>query len=128
MRYLVDLFGTRQTYVIRGGSDQLPNAFVAKLGDRIRYGAAVAQYAHSPQGVSVTYPRGSAHDGGWRLPRLHDPFGVLRNLELVPPFSAPKMRAIADLPNVGDARLSAVPHAVLVRGAIPDSLVPICPS
>jgi monoamine oxidase len=106
LRYLTDLFGARQTYVIQGGSDHLPNAFVARLGDRIRYGSPVIRIGHSSQGVSVTYLRGGAPDtltGDYLVCTI--PFAVLRDLEVTPPFSAPKQRAIAELPQTSVTRV-----------------------
>jgi monoamine oxidase len=106
LRYLTDIFGSRQTYVIRGGSDQLPNAFVARLGDRIRYGAPVVRIGQSSQGVSVTYLRGGAPDtltADYLVCTI--PFAVLRDVEVSPPFSAPKRRAIAELPHTSVTRV-----------------------
>jgi monoamine oxidase len=46
--------------VIRGGSDLLPRAFAAALGDRLRYQAAVTAMAEEPGGVRVTYQQDGA--------------------------------------------------------------------
>jgi monoamine oxidase len=106
MRYLTDLFGARQTYVIRGGSDQLPSAFVSRLGDRVRYSAPVVRIAHTPQDVTVTYLRDGAPatlTGDYAVCTV--PFAVLRDLEVAPPFSPPKTRAINELPQTSVTRV-----------------------
>lgn len=90
--------GEQQRYKIRGGNDLLPRAFAARLAGRIRYGAAVTGIAHDAHAVRVAYTQ-----AGMRQSASGDflvcaiPFSVLRTLEISPPLSAAKQRAISEL-------------------------------
>lgn len=83
---------------IDGGMDRLPHAFVASVGRRIRYGARVCAIEQSPTQVTVHY-----HTGGGRAKAVANycivtlPFPVLRHVEVAPPFSPGKRRAIRQL-------------------------------
>ncbi len=48
--------------VLKGGLDQLPQAFAKSLGDRIRYGAAVTRVVHQPDRVRVAFQRGDGEE------------------------------------------------------------------
>jgi monoamine oxidase len=92
----------RRTFTIRGGSDRLPAAFAARLGERIRYGAEIVALAQDGAGVRVTV----RESGGVAEPREERfdraictlPFPVLRDLPVAPAFSPGKRRAVAELP------------------------------
>ncbi len=83
---------------IKGGNDLLPRAFAQKLGDRIRYECEVTQVEHDEKRVRVLYRQAGSRRslvGDYLICAI--PFTVLRDIDLVPAFSAEKMRAIRDL-------------------------------
>ena len=90
--------GVGEMSVIAGGSDRLPRAFAARLGARIRYGAAVTAVSQGPDGVQVEVAEGGARRvlAADRLV-LAIPFTTLRNVRVSPPFSPPKRRAVEAL-------------------------------
>jgi monoamine oxidase len=83
---------------IRGGNDRLPYAFALRLADRIRYGSPVVRIESSGAGLKVV-----VQEPGGRQSLTADrvvvatPFTLLRRIEIVPPFSVEKTRAIAEL-------------------------------
>ena len=83
---------------IEGGMDRLPNAFLAELGDRIRFGARMTALAQSGDGV-VVYYQTSAGRFAFEADRaiITVPFPVLRHVEVLQPFSRGKQRAIRTL-------------------------------
>jgi monoamine oxidase len=83
---------------IKGGNDQLPRAFAAKLTEQIRYGCAVEQIAQQPNGVRVTYRHAGMQeriDSDVAICAI--PFGVLRHIAVTPEWSAAKRNAIDKL-------------------------------
>jgi monoamine oxidase len=93
------LRGSRRSYTIRGGNDQLPKAFAERLAEKIRYGAEVVQIEQTPQGVRVLYQRAGqrvAVSGDRLICAL--PFTLLQRIVVTPPFSESKARAMAELP------------------------------
>ncbi len=91
---------------IKGGTDQLPRAFAAKLKDKIHYGAAVTRIEHDAQNVRVFF-RQSGHPHRLEADRVicTIPFSVLKGIEASPPFSPAKRRAIEELPYTSVARM-----------------------
>lgn len=89
---------TKHVSTIKGGSDQLPQAFARRLVDKIHYGAAVISIAHNSDGVRVVYSRAGERQT-MKADRLicAVPFSVLRNIPVTPGFSLPKQQAIRDL-------------------------------
>ncbi|HUE97264.1 MAG TPA: FAD-dependent oxidoreductase, partial [Longimicrobiaceae bacterium] len=84
---------------IRGGSDLLPKAFATRLGDRIHYASAVIRIEQDAQGVKVVFRHaGEARTmtGDYLICAV--PFPVQKNIEVSPPFSVEKQRAIEELP------------------------------
>ena len=82
---------------ITGGNDRLPKGFARRLGDRIRFGAAVQRIRHDADGVTVTYRHGDAmHELRSEHAICTIPFPVLRKMD-VAPLSAAKTRALAEL-------------------------------
>jgi monoamine oxidase len=98
----------KQVFTIRGGSDRLPRAFAARLGERVRYGAPVVALEQEGTAVRVTW-----HQGGTRVSARCDrvvctlPFPTLRDVDVRPAWSAGKRRAIAE-----------VPYSTVVRGIV----------
>jgi monoamine oxidase len=83
---------------IDGGSDQLPNAFMPALRERIRFGARMIAIDQSDRDVTVHF-----HTASGRRQATADyaivtiPYPVLRHVEVLKPFSHAKRRAIRQL-------------------------------
>ena len=90
--------GARRGNRILGGSDQLPRALAARLGDRVALSTAVARVEHGPDGATViaVTPRGTIRVDAAAVV-LTMPFAVLREIGIAPVWSARKARAIAAL-------------------------------
>ena len=96
----------KQSFTIRGGTDRLPKALAAKLGDRIHYGTPVVRLEQEPNRVRVMAMQGGA-------PRTFTadrivcaiPFTVLRRLEISPPFGRDKRAAVEQLRYTSVARV-----------------------
>jgi len=85
-------------YKIPGGNDLLPKAFASKLQDRIHYGSPVVKIEQDSSKVrAVVSQSGTYHT--FEADRLicAVPFPALRRVEIQPPFSELKRRAIAEL-------------------------------
>lgn len=85
-------------FKIKGGNDLLPRAFADRLGDKIIYQAPVAKIKQDTAKVHVSFS-----EKGVLQTRSADylictiPFTVLKNVEVVPAFSAEKQSAIKRL-------------------------------
>jgi monoamine oxidase len=96
----------KQSFSIHGGSDTLPRAFAARLGDRIHYGMPVVKIEHDAAGVRVI-----CSQAGNRQTLAADylicaiPFAVLKRVEVSPNFSPQKQQAIAQLGNTSVVRV-----------------------
>lgn len=96
----------KQAFSIRGGSDTLPKAFAAKLGDRIHYGLPVVKIDGLAQGVRVICSQAGMPQtfvADYLICAL--PFSVLRRVEVAPGFSPAKQQAIAQLGNTSVVRV-----------------------
>ena len=83
---------------IVGGSDGLPNSFYAELADRVRFGAEVHAIDQDTDSVTVHFKTEAgryAVTGDYAIVTL--PFSVLRQVEIMTPFSREKQRAIRQL-------------------------------
>jgi monoamine oxidase len=83
---------------IDGGNDRLPAAFAAALGDRVRYGSPVIRIEQDGQGVRAIVQRGSVREtvsADFLICAI--PFTVLRGIDVSPPFSSPKRKAVEQL-------------------------------
>jgi monoamine oxidase len=84
---------------IRGGTEMLPKAFAARLGDKIRYSAPVVAIEQDDNNVRVVY-----RDAGRQTSIVADrvvcaiPFSVLKTILVTPHWSTAKQRAINELP------------------------------
>lgn len=80
---------------IQGGNDQLPRAFAAKLGSRVRYGTKLAKVSQNARKASVSVLHAS---GLQQLEADHViatiPFSVLRHCEIDSSVSSGKKTAI----------------------------------
>lgn len=96
----------KQSFSIRGGSDNFPKAFAAKLGERIHYGLPVMKIEHDSRGVRVI-----CSQAGTRQTFAADylicaiPFSVLGRVEVAPGFSIAKQQAIVQLGNTSVVRV-----------------------
>jgi monoamine oxidase len=83
---------------IVGGMDNLPHAFFGEIGDRIRFGAEVHAIDQDTDSVTVHY---KTEAGRWSVTGDYAivaiPFSVLRQVEVMTPFSREKQRAIRQL-------------------------------
>jgi monoamine oxidase len=86
-------------YKIRGGNDRLPRAFALRLADKIRYGCPVVRIERGGDAaVQVVWSeRGGPQSRSADRVVVAVPFTLLRRIEIVPPFSEEKARAIAEL-------------------------------
>jgi len=96
----------KQSFTIRGGTDRLPKALAARLGDRIHYGSPVVRLEQQPNAIRVVAMQGGA-------PRTFTadrivcaiPFTVLRRLQISPAFGAEKRGAVEQLRYTSVARV-----------------------
>ncbi|HQU51046.1 MAG TPA: FAD-dependent oxidoreductase [Casimicrobiaceae bacterium] len=83
---------------IDGGSDQLPNAFLSGLRDRVRFGARMIAIDQSERDVTVHYRTAAGRrQASADYAIVTVPFPVLRHVEALKPFSHAKRRAIRQL-------------------------------
>jgi monoamine oxidase len=90
----------RSYYRIRGGNDRLPRAFALRLADKIRYGCPVVRIERSDDAalrVVFREPAGGHQSLSADRVVVAVPFTRLRRMEIVPPFSDGKGRAIREL-------------------------------
>jgi monoamine oxidase len=83
---------------IVGGTDRLPNAFYTEIADRIRFGAEVHAIDQDDDSVTVHFKTEAGRysvSGDYAVMTL--PFSVLRQVEVMTPFSREKQRAIRQL-------------------------------
>lgn len=87
--------GASKTFGLHGGNDQLPKAFAAALGERVRYSSSVTSVVNDISGVTVGYRdrsgRGQQIVADYCVCAI--PFPVLKRLQLSG-FADEKMRAI----------------------------------
>ena len=99
--------GSEERYRIRGGNDLLPKALAARLAESIRYGTEVTRVEQDAGGVRLRARRaGEAETHAADYLVCAVPFSVLRRIEVSPPFSEGKRRAITELPYFSAARVS----------------------
>jgi len=86
------------TQEIAGGMDQLPSAFYPHLKERIWLGTAVTAITQDDSSVTVHATTGTGHRsfrGDYAICTV--PFPVLRGIDIDPPFSFAKQKAIRQL-------------------------------
>jgi monoamine oxidase len=107
LRDVAHYLKSRHDFKIHGGNDLLPKAFAERLREQIHYGAPVVRIEHSEREVRVFF-----QSGGTRHTLTADrivcaiPFSVLRTVEISPPFSPEKRKAVIELPYFSGARVS----------------------
>jgi monoamine oxidase len=95
-----------QYFKIRGGTDLLPNAFAARLAEKIHYAAPVVRMEQDAQGVKAVL----LHAGSYQTMAGDHlicavPFTVQKNIEVSPTFSLEKQRAIEQLPYLSVSKI-----------------------
>ncbi|MEK6192107.1 MAG: flavin monoamine oxidase family protein [Chloroflexota bacterium] len=83
---------------IVGGMDLLPRAFYSQLEERIRFGAEVFAMEQDAEGVTVHFKTEAGRyteRGDYAICAI--PFSVLRQVEVLTPFSREKQRAVRQL-------------------------------
>jgi monoamine oxidase len=85
-------------YKIDGGNDLLPKAFAEKLKEKIHYGSPVVRIEQNSDRVRATAVQSGIHRT-FEADRLicAVPFPPLRRVEVQPPFSERRRKAIAEL-------------------------------
>jgi monoamine oxidase len=85
----------------RGGNDQLPKAFASRIGDRVRYSAAVTKIQDTGERAVVTVSDSSTSKPSASQQQIEadrvivaTPFAVLRNIEIAAPLPDAKRNAI----------------------------------
>jgi len=94
------------TFRVDGGTDRLPRAFAARLGDRVVYRAAVTDIHQDDGGVRVGFRHGGGREvlaADYLVCAL--PFTTLRGIPVSPRFSPEKCRAIDGLRTTSVARV-----------------------
>jgi len=93
-------------FSIKGGNDQLPKAFAAKLSDKILYGCPVVKIEHDARQVRVTFLQGGAVQTMSADSLVCAvPFTLLRRIEITPKLSAEKQLGIEQLPYLSVSRV-----------------------
>jgi monoamine oxidase len=90
--------GSRSPMKIVGGNDRLPDAFAARLGDRIQYGSRVVRLEQHASGARVTWQQAGVTqhlDADKIICAI--PFTMLRTLEIAPALSPMKHRAVHEI-------------------------------
>jgi monoamine oxidase len=83
---------------IKGGNDQLPRAFAAKLSDAIRYGCVVEHIESAESKVTIAYRRAGMLDHVEADAVICTiPFSVLRHIAVTPEWSPEKRKVIDSL-------------------------------
>jgi monoamine oxidase len=89
---------TNPFYMIEGGNDHLPKAFAAKLASRIHYNSPVVGLEQNPKGVRVIFLQAGVREtmeAGYVV--CATPFSTLRHIDITPPFSVEKRKAISEI-------------------------------
>jgi monoamine oxidase len=93
-------------YKIEGGNDLLPKGFAAKLQERVHYGSPVMRIEHNSRKVRAVVRQFGTHhtfEGDHLICTV--PFPALRRVEVYPPFSELRRRAIAELQYMPETRV-----------------------
>ena len=93
-------------YKIRGGTDLLPKGFASRLSEKIHFGSPVIRIEHSSEGVRAVFRTAGSHGtlaADYLITTV--PFSVQKNIEVLPPFSAGKRRAIEQLPYLSASKI-----------------------
>jgi monoamine oxidase len=93
---MVETFGASAALRVTGGSQRLPEAMAAKLGDAVRLNSRVAAFSQSKTGVEVRLANGGRVRAKQALCAL--PFGALRNVRFAPALQITMAQAMRGLP------------------------------
>jgi len=97
----------RHNFKIHGGNDLLPRAFAERLKEQIHYGTPVVRIEQTDREVRAFFQSAGTRNA-MTAERIvcAIPFSVLRTLEISPPFSPNKKKAVNELPYFSGARVS----------------------
>ncbi|HEY7565675.1 MAG TPA: NAD(P)/FAD-dependent oxidoreductase, partial [Acidimicrobiia bacterium] len=96
----------RDLVQIRGGMDQLPAAFLPKLGARIRFGAKMVAIGQGDSSVTIHYrTRGGRFTATGDFAVITVPFSVMRHVEVLTPLTRSKQKAIRQLTYDASAKI-----------------------
>jgi monoamine oxidase len=93
-------------YKIRGGNDLLPKCFADRLSKKIHYSVPVVRIEQSAEDIKAIFLRAGSHHtltGDYLVCAV--PFTVQKNIEVAPPFSVEKQRAIEQLPYLSASKI-----------------------
>lgn len=93
-------------YKIRGGNDLLAKSFASRLSDQIHYAAPVIRIEQADREVAAVFLRAGSYQrltGDYLICAV--PFSVQKNINVVPPFSIDKQRAIEQLPYLSGSKI-----------------------
>lgn len=91
-------FGQGRFFRISGGSEALPRAIAARLGDRVQLGAAIRAIEATADGTGVAFRCADGRRFAGRLALVSIPFSVLRGMSLSPAPPPPLAELIGQLP------------------------------
>ncbi|HEU0300645.1 MAG TPA: FAD-dependent oxidoreductase, partial [Longimicrobium sp.] len=95
-----------RSWVVRGGTEILPRALAARLGERVRLRSPVVQVRHDGAGVRVVFRDGDAHaalDADFAVCAVPQP--LLAELDLQPQPDPGFMRAVRETPQTSVTRI-----------------------
>jgi monoamine oxidase len=96
----------KKWYMIKGGNDLLPRGFASRLADKIHYNTPVIRIKHDAREVRVVFLQSDATReimANYAICAI--PFSTLKAIEVVPPFSPEKQKAIEELSYTSVARV-----------------------
>jgi monoamine oxidase len=96
----------KRYYKIRGGNDLLPEAFAARLAEKIYYATPVIRIEQSMEGIKAVVLSAGSHralTGDYLVCAV--PFTVQKNIEVLPAFSVGKQKAIEELPYLSASKI-----------------------
>jgi monoamine oxidase len=88
------------TFRLKGGNQELPNAFAKRLGDRVKLSHPVTAIRQDDKGVTVSYKAyGNAEEKQMSADYFVNciPFPILKNIPVAPAFSPEKQYVIENL-------------------------------
>ncbi|HUY32686.1 MAG TPA: NAD(P)/FAD-dependent oxidoreductase [Pirellulales bacterium] len=116
--------GHKELYRLRGGNQRVVDAFVAKLGERVRLGCPVTAIEHGPSGVTVHYIEYGApqrHEAEYLVSAL--PMGKLKDIPVTPPWPEAKDFAIRNVVFSSQARVVFQCRTPFWKGDLPSANV-----
>ena len=100
-----DIFdrASRAALHIKGGTQRLPEAMAAELGDAVRLGEQAARIDMHDRGVTVTTMNGARYSGDFVVSAL--PFTALRRVTITPALGGAQAQAVREMPYANNSQL-----------------------